>query len=457
MKQASALIIDDEPDILELLSMTLQQMNVVCTTAESVETAKVCLNSESFDLCLTDMKLPDGDGLEIVAHIQDICPKTPVAIITAHGNMELSIEAMKLGAFDFVSKPVELSRLRSMVSSALRQKDHTEKSPKNTVYRLYGQSPQMQRVRDTIEKLARSQAPVYISGESGSGKELVARLIHEQGGRYNGPFIPVNCGAIPSELMESEFFGHKKGSFTGAVSNKTGLFAAADGGTLFLDEVADLPLVMQVKLLRAIQERAIRPVGSEKEIPVNIRILSATHHDLAKQVQEGAFRQDLFYRINVIELKVPPLSQRQGDIPELVDALLKRICRDDQVPKISDEAMMLLEQYHFPGNVRELENILERALTLSGGKNIKADDLQLPDHTRKTLHSASNSSLDNTTPQSSSYKRGEQTLDEYLERLERQAISETLEACRWNKTAAARELGITFRAMRYKLKKLRLE
>jgi len=454
MKQAKALIIDDEPDILALLSMTLQRMNVICTTAATVTEGRDLLNSKTFDLCLTDMKLPDGDGMEIVSHIQDIAPQTPVAIITAHGNMELGIEAMKLGAFDFVSKPVELTRLRAMVSSALRQKDHSEKSPKNTVYRLNGVSKIMQQLLATIEKLARSQAPVYISGESGSGKELVARLIHEQGGRYNGPFVPVNCGAIPSELMESEFFGHKKGSFTGAVSDKTGLFAAADGGTLFLDEVADLPLEMQVKLLRAIQERAIRPVGSEKEIPVNIRILSATHHDLAEQVREGAFRQDLYYRINVIELKVPPLRERTDDIPELVDSLLARICQDSEVPTITPQAMTYLKQYHFPGNVRELENILERAITLSAGEAIDISDLQLPDHTAKALHKEED--REENYP-ASNFIRGDKPLEDFLDDIERKAITEALDANRWNKTAAAKELGITFRAMRYKLKKLGLE
>ncbi len=454
MKQAKALLIDDEPDILALLSMTLQRMNVICTTAATVTEGRNLLNSKAFDLCLTDMKLPDGDGMEIVSHIQDVAPQTPVAIITAHGNMELGIEAMKLGAFDFVSKPVELTRLRSMVSSALRQKDHSEKSPKNTVYRLNGISKKMQELKVTIEKLARSQAPVYISGESGSGKELVARLIHEQGGRYNGPFIPVNCGAIPSELMESEFFGHKKGSFTGAVTDKTGLFAAADGGTLFLDEVADLPLEMQVKLLRAIQERAIRPVGSEKEIPVNIRILSATHHNLAEQVREGAFRQDLYYRINVIELKVPPLRERTDDIPELVDSLLARICQDSDVPTITAKAMAYLKQYHFPGNVRELENILERAITLSGGEAIDISDLQLPDHTAKALHKEDDREEIDTA---SNFIRGDKPLEDFLDDIERKAITEALDANRWNKTAAAKELGITFRAMRYKLKKLGLE
>lgn len=451
MKQAKALIIDDEPDILQLLSMTLQRMNVVCSTAETVAEGKDLINNNKFDLCLTDMKLPDGDGMEIVSHIQDVSSKTPVAIITAHGNMELGIEAMKLGAFDFVSKPVELSRLRAMVSSALRQKEHSKQNIKNAGYRLNGTSTKMDQLRSTIEKLARSQAPVYISGESGSGKELVARLIHQQGGRYAGPFVPVNCGAIPSELMESEFFGHKKGSFTGAVTDKIGLFAAADGGTLFLDEVADLPLEMQVKLLRAIQERSVRPVGSEKEIPVNIRILSATHHDLAEQVRDGLFRQDLFYRINVIELKVPPLRERIDDIPDLVQSLLERICHDESIPSIDSKTMKYLQQYHFPGNVRELENILERAITLSGGETINIIDLQLPDHTAKSLHGS-----DRTT-EPPTFVRGDKPLEDFLADIERKAITEALDACRWNKTAAAKELGISFRAMRYKLKKLGLE
>jgi len=455
MKQAKALIIDDEPDILQLITITMQRMNIVCQTAANVTDAIELLNSNAFDLCLTDMKLPDGDGMEIVSHIQDTCPKTPVAIITAHGSIELGIEAMKLGAFDFVSKPVELTRLREMVSSALRQKVLSEKSPKNAVYRLNGHSVIMQTLRTTIEKLSRSQAPVYISGESGSGKELVARLIHESGGRYNGPFIPVNCGAIPSELMESEFFGHKKGSFSGAVSDSTGLFAAADGGTLFLDEVADLPLEMQVKLLRAIQERAIRPVGSEKEIPVNVRILSATHHDLAERVREESFRQDLFYRINVIELRVPPLRERSDDIPELVEALLTRVCGGDQTPDISTKAMAFLQQYHYPGNVRELENILERAVTLSGGEEISVDDLQLPDLTGKALYGKDNNK--ETNHDAENISRGEKPLEDFLVDIERKAIIEALEACRWNKTAAAKKLGITFRAMRYKLKKLDLE
>ncbi len=449
MKQAKALIVDDEPDILQLISMTLQRMNVICTTAANVTDGIAFLSSHSFDLCLTDMKLPDGDGMDIVRYIQDKCQKTPVAIITAHGSMEMGIEAMKLGAFDFVSKPVDLTRLREMVSSALRQKNFSEKAPRKTEHHLDGRSVKMQTLKSTIEKLSRSQAPVYISGESGSGKELVARLIHETGGRYNGPFVPVNCGAIPSELMESEFFGHKKGSFSGAVADSAGLFAAADGGTLFLDEVADLPLEMQVKLLRAIQERAIRPVGSEKEIPVNVRILSATHHDLAEQVRKGSFRQDLFYRINVIDLAVPPLRERTEDIPELVESLLKRVCSDEKIPNINRQAIKFLQQYHFPGNVRELENILERAITLSGGDDITVDDLQLSNLTGKALYD--DKEIEHN------FIRGEKPLEDFLEEIERKAITEALEACRWNKTAAAKKLGITFRAMRYKLKKLDLE
>ena len=441
MNQAHALIIDDEPDILELLSLTLAQMKVSCTTASTVEEALACLRQRSYDFCLTDMKLPDGDGMQVVRQIQIDHNDMPVAIITAHGDMEMGINAMKAGAFDFVSKPVELTRLRSMVTSALKQKQHNQIKPeKTTEYQLHGSSDAMQRLRERINKLAKSQTPVYIAGESGSGKELVARLIHQQSARCNEPFVPVNCGAIPSELMESEFFGHLKGSFTGAVSDKTGLFAAADGGTLFLDEVADLPLEMQVKLLRAIQERAIRPVGSEKEIPVNIRILSATHHDLTEQVRIGMFRQDLFYRINVIELSVPPLRERADDIPELSEFLLNRIYGQEK-PSLSKAALNRLKSYPFPGNVRELENILERSVTLASGDVIDEDDLQLP---KKDLQIA--------LPE-----RGSESLDEYLESIEKQMLIEALEDARWNKTAAAKKLGITFRALRYKLTKYQLD
>lgn len=446
---AKALIIDDEPDILALLSMTLQRMEVETDTAEGVAEAKKLLSKNSYDFCLSDMRLPDGDGMEIVEFVRDTSPETPIAIITAHGNMELGVEAMKLGAFDFVSKPVDLTRLRTLVASALNIKNKLADT-KSSDKQLIGQSPIMAELSATINKLSRSQAPVYISGESGSGKELVARLIHDRGGRGDGPFIPVNCSAIPKELMESEFFGHTKGSFTGAVSDKKGLFVAANGGTLFLDEVADLPMDMQVKLLRAIQEHSIRPVGQEQEIPVDVRILSATHKQLAKLVSDGDFRQDLYYRINVIEIKVPALRERTEDIPLIADFLMQKLNAGETDYVLNTSAMDKLKNYSFPGNVRELENILERATTLSSGKEVSDDDINLPDNTHY-IEEIATSAVAERTP------RGEQPLEEYLETIEREAIEEALMACRWNKTAAAKKLGISFRALRYKLEKYEIE
>jgi len=451
---SKALLIDDEPDILSLLSMTLQRMSIETDLAANVTEAKLKLSSNNYDFCLSDMRLPDGDGMEVVQFIQENSPNTPVAIITAHGNMEMGIEAMKLGAFDFVSKPVDLSRLRTLVTSALKQKEDNEQQDEQDEHlenkQLIGSSNAMKQLRNTITKLSKSQAPVYISGESGSGKELVAQMIHSLGGRHQGPFIPVNCSAIPKELMESEFFGHKKGSFTGAVSDKKGLFVAADGGTLFLDEVADLPMDMQVKLLRAIQERAIRAVGSESEQSVNVRILSATHKNLVELVTAGDFRQDLYYRINVIELTVPSLRERSEDIPQLVDFLMNKIHPDNEPCKLSTDAMIKLQSYHFPGNVRELENILERAITLCTTDNINDNDIHLP-----TLEQP----IPTTDAQSIQVEmpRGNQPLDEYLEEIERVTIENALEECRWNKTAAAKKLGISFRALRYKLQKLNIE
>jgi len=327
MTTQTALIVDDEPDIRDLLEITLTRMGITTYTAPDLASARELLQQHKPQLCLTDMNLPDGNGIELVHWIQQHTPCTPVAVITAYGSMDTAIESLKAGAFDFVSKPVELPRLRELVNSALKlsepQTGETAESDEPGL--LLGDSPQIRKLRTQTKKLARSQAPVFISGESGSGKELVARMIHLQGPRSDGPFVAVNCGAIPSELMESEFFGHKKGSFTGAVENKQGLFRSADGGTLFLDEVADLPLAMQVKLLRAIQEKAVRPVGDTKEVPVDIRVLSATHKNLPELVQEGDFRQDLFYRINVIELAVPPLRERADDIPLLAEHILQRI------------------------------------------------------------------------------------------------------------------------------------
>jgi two-component system, NtrC family, response regulator PilR len=456
MKTPLALIVDDEPDILELLAITLSRMRVETREATNLQQARELLGQHKFDLCLTDLRLPDGDGIELVKYAQVNHPTLPVAVITAHGNMQTAIEAMKSGAFDFLSKPIELGVLRELVKNALAlptpesEKVITE-FPAHAP-QLIGSSSKMQALRQTIAKVARSQAPVQITGESGTGKELVARLIHELGPRASAAFVPVNCGAIPSELMESEFFGHKKGSFTGAVADKPGLFQAADGGTLFLDEVADLPITMQVKLLRAIQERAVRPVGAEKEIPINVRIVSATHKDLAEQVQNGHFRQDLFYRINVISVTTPSLRERIDDIPELASHILKKLAERHgmNIPGLTASAVAGLKKYAFPGNIRELENLLERALTLADGDVIEIEDLLLPESSEPVIDAAT---LAAVTPG----KRGDIPLDLYLEKIERDAIVEALEACRWNKTAAARKLGISFRAMRYKLQKLGLE
>ncbi|RRJ83261.1 sigma-54-dependent transcriptional regulator [Aestuariirhabdus litorea] len=446
MSHTTALIVDDEPDIRELLEITLSRMGLKTHSAANLQDARLLLQKNRFDLCLTDMQLPDGNGIELVKHIQKYCSDTPVAMITAFGSMDTAVDALKAGAFDFVSKPVELNRLRDLVNTALKLNRHTEPSPEQSTPML-GESPRIAKLQAQIRKLARSQAPVYISGESGSGKELVARKIHEQGPRAEAPFIPVNCGAIPSELMESEFFGHTKGSFTGATAAKAGLFQAATGGTLFLDEVADLPLHMQVKLLRAIQEKSVRPVGSEQEIAVDVRILSATHKDLAQLVKEQQFRQDLFYRINVIELKVPSLRERSEDIPLLAQSILRKLAEecDTTPPQLDQEALDALMRYPFPGNVRELENILERAFTLCEEEQIGAEDLQLEPAQPLESENAPLPTL------------GVDSLEAYMETIERSAITQALEKTRGNKTAAAKQLGISFRALRYRLKKLEME
>src|SRR5690554_6446227 len=462
MTKQTALIVDDEPDIRDLLEITLTRMGIEAYTAPDLASARSLLARHQPNLCLTDMNLPDGNGIELVQWIQEHSPCTPVAVITAYGSMDTAIESLKAGAFDFVSKPVELPRLRELVNSALKLSEPklqpAEENDEPGL--LLGDSPQIRKLRSQTRKLARSQAPVFISGESGSGKELVARMIHLQGPRADGPFIAVNCGAIPSELMESEFFGHKKGSFTGAVENKQGLFRSADGGTLFLDEVADLPLAMQVKLLRAIQEKAVRPVGDTKEVPVDIRVLSATHKNLPELVQEGDFRQDLFYRINVIELAVPPLRERAEDIPLLAEHILQRIAREYECDpaKFIAAAVERLKGYEFPGNVRELENILERAFTLCDEDVIDAGDLHLgggvaPAGSGSTTRETGEEPDATAAP----VPEGEIDLEVYLESIERQAIEKALEATRWNKTAAAKRLGISFRALRYRLKKLGME
>ena len=437
---ASVLVVDDEPDIRELLELTLVKMGLDVESVGSIAEAKERLKSDRYDLCLTDMRLADGEGLELVRHIAGLGADLPVAVITAHGSTENAVAALKAGAFDYVSKPVGLEQLRALVKSALSLPDSAAAPAKGQ--RLLGESAPLAQVRELIGKLARTQAPVYISGESGSGKELAARLIHENGARRDKPFVPVNCGAIPDTLMESEFFGYKKGAFTGAAEDREGFFQAASGGTLFLDEVAELPLAMQVKLLRSIQEKRVRKVGATQEDPVDVRVICATHQNLAALVGAGRFRQDLFYRLNVIELGMPPLRECREDIPLIAAAILQRLAAQagttpaQLTPAASDELM----RYGFPGNIRELENILERALALSTSQEIGSEDLRL------------------TPPQAVAEERAEsssgEALPDYLDGLERKAILDALSKTGFNRTAAAKLLGITFRQLRYRMQRL---
>lgn len=437
MSITRALIVDDEPDIRELLEITLSRMGVDTASAADLAEARKLLKMQAFDLCLTDMRLPDGDGIDLVRHIVRRSPDMPVAVITAHGNMDTAITALKAGAFDFVSKPVDLGMLRKLVSTALKLLPDTEaKTGESGSTRFIGNSPVAHKIIRMTRKLSRSQAPVHISGESGTGKELAARMIHEQSPRSSKAFVAVNCGAIPPELMESEFFGYLKGSFTGAHGDREGLFQAADGGTLFLDEIADLPLNMQVKLLRVIQEKSVRPLGAASEIPIDVRIVSATHKDLAALVRSGEFRQDLFYRIHVIQLDIPPLRERREDIPELAHALVARQGNPDI--DLTASALEALSAYSFPGNIRELENILERAQALCDNGRIDTDDLGLPP----------------TSPDTQKSPR--KTLSDQIVNMERKSIEEALDETHWNRTAAARKLGMTLRQLRYRMEKLGL-
>ncbi|MCL6555412.1 MAG: sigma-54 dependent transcriptional regulator [Burkholderiales bacterium] len=436
-------MVDDEADLLELLELTLLRMGLEPQRAMKVNEARQRLEEEWFDLCLTDMRLPDGTGLELVEYIAQHHPQLPVAVITAFGSAENAVAALKAGAFDYLCKPVSLEQLRALVKSALKV---PEKTSERTVSRvLLGNSPAIQQVRAMLDKLARSQAPVHITGESGSGKELAARLIHERSNRRDKPFIAVNCGAIPENLMESEFFGYRKGAFTGAETDREGFFQAAHGGTLFLDEVADLPLPMQVKLLRAIQEKSVRRVGATQEEPVDVRIISATHQNLAQLVESGRFRQDLYYRLNVIEVRMPALREMREDIPVIAEAILARLAAaaNQPMPRLTADAVAALQDYSFPGNVRELENILERALALANGAEIGSQDLYL--------------SVPEAAQEAEREPGAKWPLQEYLDRVEKEAILEALEKTRYNKTAAARLLGITFRALRYRLERLGIE
>lgn len=486
-----ALIIDDEENICELISMSFLSIDIECVEAYSVSDAIIALQEENFDVCFTDLKLPDGDGFDVLRYIQEKVPNLPVAMMTAHGNVESAIEALKLGAFDFISKPFKVETLRNLAINAIE----TKKLPnEESVHGLYGNSPVMEALRAQIKKIARSQAPIYIMGESGTGKEVVARAIHAESARYDGPFIAVNCGALPEHLVESELFGHKKGSFTGADKDKKGLFQSADGGTLLLDEVADLPLSMQVKLLRAIQERAIRPIGEMNEIPVNVRILSASHKSLAQLVQDQEFRQDLFYRLNVISLETPPLRERLSDIPLLVEVILTHLNSENQRSvSISESAIQTLKNYSFPGNVRELQNILERASALCEDEIIQANDLLLtgnsivkpeikvkeevviaidvpdiekepqiePITTHESLVNNENtySNKDIAIPCNLDDPLIPDHIDNiegYLEAVERKILKRAL-AENSSKTEAAKQLGISFRTFRYRLKKLNIE
>jgi two-component system, NtrC family, response regulator PilR len=453
MAQFNCLVVDDETDIRELVVLTLERMDIRADSAANIQDAKELLAQRSYDLCLTDMRLPDGLGLDLVQHISANYNGLPVAVITAYGSAENAVSALKAGAFDYLTKPISLKQLRPLVESALKLSSSDVKETKNTVD-LIGSSPAIDYVRTMIEKLARSQAPVYVSGESGSGKELAARLIHSNSSRRDKAFVAVNCGAIPENLMESEFFGYKKGAFTGAAQDTLGLFQAANGGTLFLDEVADLPLAMQVKLLRAIQEKKVRTVGGTAEESVDVRIISATHKNLGTMMEHGQFRQDLYYRLNVIQLKMPALRDRPEDIPELTKKLLQKICdaQSIEAPTLEDSAKKLISELQFAGNVRELENMLERALALCDGKKISAEDLFM--YEEALLKQPQNNQAEQNDFEPS--HDAEVGLPEYLEEIEKRAIMKALEKANNNKTAAAKLLGVSFRTLRYRLTKLGL-
>lgn len=442
-RKLRVLVVDDEADIRELLDLTLARMGLDADCAASLAEARTLLNEGRYQLCLTDMRLTDGEGLELVREIGQSGKDLPVAVITAHGSMDNAVAALKAGAFDYLSKPVSLDQLRALVRAALELPQLPDTVAGKGEAPLIGKSPAMTEVRALIERVARSQAPVYLHGESGSGKELAARMIHQQGARREQPFIAVNCGAIPESLMESEFFGYRKGAFTGADTDRDGFFHVANGGTLFLDEVADLPLTMQVKLLRAIQEKKVRKVGGAQEESVDVRILCATHQNLRQRVEQGLFRQDLFYRLNVIEVRMPALRECRDDIPLLAERISERIAKQcgQTVPQLMPGALAALQAYPFPGNVRELENIIERALALLNGSTIDVGDLNLAPVTRQA---------------ESMPDAGSMVLQDYLDGVERQVISEALQKTGFNRTAAAKLLGVTFRSLRYRMQRLEI-
>ncbi len=456
-QKLSCLVVDDEPDIRELLVITLERMEITTHSAGTVEEAKQLLAAHQYALCLTDMRLPDGTGLALVQHVNQTYPRLPIAVITAYGSAENAVSALKAGAFDYINKPISLAQLRPLVQSALKLSDASVLANPQTKNDMIGDSPLIQNIRNMIAKLARSQAPVFISGESGTGKELAARMIHRQGARANYPFIAVNCGAIPETLMESEFFGYKKGAFTGANQDKEGLFHAANGGTLFLDEVADLPLAMQVKLLRAIQEKKVRMVGGTTEETIDVRIISATHKNLSTMMDAGHFRQDLYYRLNVISLKMPALREISEDIPLFIEALLAKQCAKNQqpLPKLHANIITRLQNELFPGNIRELENILERALAMCDGEQILEQDLLL-EGDAISAEIPNTHAIRNNSGQANHIQNPNVALPDYLENIEKQVILNALDKTNQNKTAAAKLLGVSFRTLRYRLSKLGL-
>ncbi|MFT4021897.1 MAG: sigma-54 dependent transcriptional regulator [Acinetobacter sp.] len=464
-QSARILVVDDEQDLCTLMQMSLQRLGFICDVAYDVASAKQQLKLQSFDACLTDLNLPDGDGLHLVHYVTEHYPLTPIAVLTAYGNMEIAIAALKAGAFDFVSKPVNLETLQGLLEKAIVPHE-TKTCPPIDEQLLIGQSESMQQLRMTLRKISRTQAPIFITGESGSGKEVVANLVHKLSKRKDGPFIPINCGAIPIELMESEFFGHKKGSFSGATQDKQGLIQAADGGSLFLDEVAELPLAMQVKLLRAIQEKKIRPIGSEIEIAVDFRIISATHQNLEQLVQIGKFRQDLFFRLHVIDIHLPPLRDRGNDVIELAQFFCQQICQEWEIPlkRLSRQAQQYLMQHHFRGNVRELRNMIERAISLGEGEDAYIEASQLQGRIVFTQHSNSGiepaiSDHTATLPmiQNNAQPLPENGLETYLEQVEKDILLNALEMTHWNRTLAAKQLKMSFRSLRYRLKKFGLD
>ena len=463
-QQPLVLLVDDEQDLCMLMQMSLSRMGIKTHMAHHLQQAKYFLSEYTYHACITDLNLPDGSGLDLVKHVTQHYPKTPIAVLTAYGNMDIAIASLKAGAFDFVSKPINQLHLQQLLSKALLVPaiDSDAIVPELEFKMLIGESPSMQKLKESIKKIARSQAPGFITGESGTGKEVVANLVHQLSNRREQAFIAINCGAISEELMESELFGHVKGCFSGATQDKQGLILAADGGSLFLDEIAELSLSMQAKLLRAVQEKKIRPLGSDKEIEVDFRIISASHQNIEERVQQGKFRQDLFFRIHVMDIALPPLRERGDDILILAQHFIAQICHEWGIvnKQLSSSASTLLLQKHFPGNVRELRNMIERAITLCDDDSIAAIHLQsssMQTMRHQSPHQNQDSILLTQVAAPDSTKIPEEGLEQFLEKVEKEVLLTALNQTHWNRTLAAKKLGMTFRSLRYRLKKFGLD